>query len=143
MTCLKFLHEAVDMLTSLLLLLALSIPAPAAQIPLQEPRPEQPNRKHGPPGIDAPFDYVVVGEGTAGITIASRLAESNLTVALVEAGDYYEYQSLTSVPAADSLGVGASPSVESPIDWGFVAKSVPGANYRDVHYARGKCLGGS
>ena len=29
----------------------------------------------GDPGVNATFDYVVVGGGTAGLTVASRLAE--------------------------------------------------------------------
>lgn len=98
----------------------------------------------GVPGIDASFDYVVVGGGIAGITVAARLAQKDLHVALVEAGDYYELKSLTTfIPGADSLHTGASPTVHPKIDWGFVARNVPGANHRDIHYARGKCLGGS
>ena len=34
-------------------------------------------------------DYIVVGGGTAGLTIANRLAENN-TVAVIEAGGFYE-----------------------------------------------------
>lgn len=96
------------------------------------------------PNLDAEFDYIVVGGGTAGITIASRLAENNYSVALVEAGGIYETLSWTAkIPGADSLGVGSDPSSTTPIDWHFVTRNVPGANYRDVHYPRGRCLGGS
>lgn len=96
------------------------------------------------PNIDAEFDYIVVGGGTAGITIASRLAEHNHRVALVEAGGIYEALSWTAkIPGADSLGVGSDPKSTSLIDWHFVTYNVPGANGRDVHYPRGKCLGGS
>lgn len=101
-------------------------------------------KSNGIPGIDASYEYVIVGGGTAGITVAARLAEKNFRVALVEAGDNYQRKSLTAfIPGADSLKVGASPTIHSAIDWGFVARNVPGANYRDIHYARGKCLGGS
>lgn len=101
-------------------------------------------KSNGIPGIDASYEYVVVGGGTAGVTVAARLAEKNFRVALVEAGDNYQHRSLTAfIPGADSLKVGASPAINSAIDWGFVARKVPGANYRDIHYARGKCLGGS
>lgn len=45
----------------------------------------------GVPGVDAAYDYVVVGGGTAGLTIATRLAEnSNITVAVIEAGNFYQ-----------------------------------------------------
>ncbi|KAL9106268.1 MAG: hypothetical protein Q9227_008667 [Pyrenula ochraceoflavens] len=41
-------------------------------------------------GEAASYDYVVVGGGTAGITIGVRLAESGASVAIIEAGGYYE-----------------------------------------------------
>lgn len=92
---------------------------------------------------DASFDYVVVGGGTGGNVIATRLAQKSLRVALVEAGGLYELESVAAVPAADVLPVGSDPSTKALHDWGFVAEKVPGANGRSVHYARGKCLGGS
>ncbi|KAF7589080.1 hypothetical protein BBP40_004785 [Aspergillus hancockii] len=92
---------------------------------------------------DASFDYVVVGGGTSGATIATRLAQNSLKVALVEAGGLYELQSVQAVPAADVLIVGSDRKTKALVDWGFVAENVPGANGRSIHYARGKCLGGS
>lgn len=44
----------------------------------------------GIPGLNATYDYVVVGGGTAGNTIATRLAEAGWSVAVIEAGDFYE-----------------------------------------------------
>ena len=93
--------------------------------------------------LDASFDYVVVGAGTGGSVIATRLAQQSFKVALVEAGGYYEVESLAEVPAADVLPVGSDPSTSSAVDWGFIASGQPGANGRSIHYARGKCLGGS
>ncbi|RMJ23134.1 Gmc oxidoreductase [Aspergillus sp. HF37] len=126
----------------------LALAASAASAPQNQKalsgRPNASYSEPGVPGVDAFFDYVVVGGGTAGITVAARLAEKDFSVALVEAGTYYKLRSLTAfIPGADSIKVGASPSVHPAIDWGFVARNVPGANYRDIHYARGKCLGGS
>ncbi|KAJ5085125.1 Dehydrogenase patE [Penicillium argentinense] len=96
------------------------------------------------PPWDATFDYVVVGGGTAGITIASRLAQNGSTVAVIEAGDYYELtHPTTRVPGAAAIGIGANVETATNIDWKFVANKVPGAGYRDIHYARGKCVGGS
>lgn len=93
---------------------------------------------------NATFDYVVVGGGTAGLTIASRLALRNFHVAVVEAGGFYEFmRPISEVPGAACLGAGADIRTASIIDWGFVAKGGSGANYRDIHYPRGKCLGGS
>ncbi|KAE8387471.1 hypothetical protein BDV23DRAFT_174602 [Aspergillus alliaceus] len=59
----------------------------------------------GIPGIDASFDYLVVGGGNAGVTLAARLAEQIFTVALVEAGDFYETKyPLAKVPGAAGIG---------------------------------------
>jgi choline dehydrogenase len=45
----------------------------------------------GVPGINATYDYVVIGGGTAGLTIAARLAEdSDVSVAVIEAGGFYQ-----------------------------------------------------
>lgn len=96
------------------------------------------------PPWDLTYDYVVVGGGTAGITIGSRLAQKGFTVAVIEAGEYYESSHPTSrVPGAASIGIGADINTATNIDWRFVAEGVPGANDRDIHYARGKCVGGS
>ncbi|PYH78829.1 alcohol oxidase [Aspergillus uvarum CBS 121591] len=94
--------------------------------------------------VDAVFHYVVAGGGTAGVTVAARLAEHGFRVALVEAGDFYETaHPLVKIPGMAVVGIGANVDTATPVDWRFVAKSVPGANYRDIHYARGKCVGGS
>lgn len=97
----------------------------------------------GTPGIASSFDYIVLGGGTAGVTLAVRLAEAEYSVALVEAGDLYQIVfPLVKIPVASVIGVQSDPDTRTPIDWGFVARDVPGANYRDIHFARGKCLGG-
>ena len=46
----------------------------------------------GNPGVNATYDYVVVGAGLAGALTASRIAEAlpNMTVAVIEAGSFYE-----------------------------------------------------
>lgn len=46
----------------------------------------------GNPGVNATFDYVVVGAGLAGALTASRLAEAlpDKSVAVLEAGSFYE-----------------------------------------------------
>lgn len=94
--------------------------------------------------FDQTYDYVVIGGGTAGITIAARLVQNGSRVAIVEAGGYYELKyPLARVPGAAILGIGASPNETTPIDWKFVVRGAPGADYRDIHYPRGKCMGGS
>jgi choline dehydrogenase-like flavoprotein len=45
----------------------------------------------GVPGKNASYDYVVIGGGTGGLTIAARLAEDrNASVAVIEAGGVYQ-----------------------------------------------------
>ncbi|CAD6442243.1 d34d526b-2779-4c26-b517-ea3c29081a36 [Sclerotinia trifoliorum] len=96
---------------------------------------------------DATFDYVIVGGGTAGLTIASRLSEdTETTVAVIEAGTFYQVSNLilSSTPAGHSFWIGSSPSDTNPlVDWNFVTTPQEGAAGRSIHYARGKCLGGS
>jgi choline dehydrogenase len=42
-------------------------------------------------GANQTFDYVVLGGGTGGLTIAKRLAEEpGVTVAVIEAGGFYQ-----------------------------------------------------
>lgn len=75
----------------------------------------------GVPG-NATFDYIVVGGGTAGLTIAARLAESG-TVAVVEAGSFYEISNgnYSEVPAYDAEFTSKDRSDVNPlVDWGFV-----------------------
>lgn len=55
------------------------------------------------------FDYIVLGGGTAGLTIAKRLAEDGRsTVAVIEAGTLYQVAAplIQSTPAGDVVGVG-------------------------------------
>lgn len=118
----------------------------------------------GIPGLDASYDYVVVGGGTAGLTIAARLAESgSYSVAVVEAGGFYEGAdgNLSVIPSDDIWYAGSSPTDFNPeVDWGFITtpqevcleqifskvvlvdRILQGMNGRQIHYARGKCLGG-
>ena len=88
---------------------------------------------------DAAFDYVVVGGGVAGITAAARLAEE-YTVALVEAGPYYEgtVGNRTEIPGY----AGTLFSDAAPIDWSQYSVPQTQLNNRVIPYPQGKCLGG-
>lgn len=77
----------------------------------------------GVPGVNATFDYIVVGGGTGGLTIASRLAaDPSITVAVIEAGGFYEAEGNTSVvPGYCTLYAGTDPADTNPsFDWNFV-----------------------
>ncbi len=58
----------------------------------------------------------VIGGGTAGLTVAARLAENReLSVAVVEAGSFYEITGAgnqTQIPAYESLYLSAPPTIE-------------------------------
>ena len=78
----------------------------------------------GIPGVNATFDYIVVGGGTAGLTIASRLAsEPSISVAVIEAGGFYQADdgNTSVVPGYCTLYSGTDPADTNPlVDWGFV-----------------------
>ena len=70
-------------------------------------------------GLPASFDYVVIGGGTAGLTVGRRLAV-NASVAVIEAGDFYEFGNgnFSEVPAYASTFTGNDPSEKNPyLDW--------------------------
>ncbi|THZ63827.1 putative choline dehydrogenase [Aureobasidium pullulans] len=100
-------------------------------------------------GLNASYDYIIVGGGTAGLTIATRLAQNgSLSVAVVEAGSFYELGNgnRSQIPYEDGDSSGTSPDLEgvnSLIDWSFVTTPQTAFSNRSIHYARGKCLGGS
>jgi len=100
----------------------------------------------GVPGRNATYDYVVVGGGNAGLTIATRLVEQKAgTVAVVEAGTFYEISNgnLSEVPATDAIFGGKGATDWQPqIDWGYQTTPQVGALNTSLHYARGKTLGG-
>ena len=94
--------------------------------------------------IPATYDYVVVGGGTAGLTIANRLSEHN-TVAVIEAGGFYEIQNfnLTEVPANDVYYLGKNPLWNNPlIDWFQHTTPQQGLNGESVLFSQGRTLGG-
>jgi choline dehydrogenase len=97
-------------------------------------------------GTQQSFDYVVVGGGTAGNTLAYRLAKAGNTVALIEAGLSCEVGKpiVGPAPLGCIIGVGANPADTVPtVDYGFITVPQAGAGGRSMHYAQGKCLGGS
>lgn len=103
----------------------------------------------GNPGVNASFDYVIVGGGTAGLTLATRLAQNgSYSIAVVEAGSFYELDNgnYSQTPSGTTRSGDASPdlsSVNGLIDWRFLTTPQTGLANRTAHYTRGKCLGGS
>ncbi|KAH7014285.1 uncharacterized protein B0I36DRAFT_425772 [Microdochium trichocladiopsis] len=97
-------------------------------------------------GVQQTFDYVVVGGGTAGNAMGVRLAEAGFSVAIIEAGLFYELGKpvLGTTPTGAFFGVGTNPLDTFPtVDWGFITEPQAGANGRQIHYAQGRCIGGT
>ena len=101
----------------------------------------------GVPGLNATFDYVIIGGGTAGLTIARRLAANQtLRIAVVEAGDFQEFSNgnYSSVPAHVTKFVGNNPKVKNPyLDWYIYTKPQLALKRRRALYNSGKAIGGS
>lgn len=77
----------------------------------------------GLPGTNTTYDYVIVGGGTGGLAIATRLAEDpSVTVAVIEAGGFYEIDNgnLSVVPGYANFYTGADSNNYQPlVDWDF------------------------
>ncbi|MEZ5740310.1 MAG: GMC family oxidoreductase N-terminal domain-containing protein [Burkholderiaceae bacterium] len=86
------------------------------------------------------FDYVVVGGGSAGATVAARLSEDpNNEVCLLEAGGLGKHL-LIRAPAGV---VAMMPGYGRISNWCFNTVAQPGLNGRIGYQPRGKALGGS
>lgn len=86
------------------------------------------------------YDYVIVGGGSAGSTLAARLSEDpNVSVCLLEAGGKGEHI-LIRAPAGV---VAMMPGYGKISNWAYTTVPQPGLNGRRGYQPRGKGLGGS
>jgi len=88
----------------------------------------------------AEYDFVIVGGGSAGSALASRLsADPANRVLVLEAGrPDYPWDIYIHMPAALTFPIG-----NRFYDWGYESEPEPHLNGRRVYHARGKVLGGS
>ena len=87
----------------------------------------------------AAYDYVVVGAGSAGAVVASRLSESGIhRVLLLEAGTKGSNHFWSIVP------VGTSRMIDDPaVNWCYKSEPDEGSGGRRIEVPRGKMMGGS
>lgn len=86
------------------------------------------------------FDYVIIGGGSAGSTLASRLSEDpDVSVCLLEAGGRGD-SLLIRAPAAVVAMLPGRPRINN---WAFETVPQPGLKGRKGYQPRGKALGGT
>ena len=82
-------------------------------------------------------DYVIIGAGSAGCVLASRLSEGGARVILLEAGPK-DWHPMIHVPA------GVLKLLHHPkVNWNYTTDPEAGIAGRQIHWPRGRVLGGS
>ena len=84
------------------------------------------------------YDYIIIGGGPCGLTLANRLSENaDITVAVIEAGaSVINNENVTNV---DDFTV----ALGTPIDWQYESTNQIYAAGQKIEYHSGKALGGS
>ncbi|MFM0021812.1 GMC family oxidoreductase [Paraburkholderia azotifigens] len=87
------------------------------------------------------YDYVIVGAGSGGCSLAGRLAEQcpDATIALIEAGPHTERNLFVNMP----LGVAAVVPFRRKTNYGYLTTPQPSLGGRRGYQPRGRGLGGS
>ncbi|MGI9600363.1 MAG: choline dehydrogenase [Acidimicrobiales bacterium] len=87
-----------------------------------------------------PFDFIIVGGGSAGCALANRLStDPSNRVLVLEAGRAdWKWDVFIHMPAALAYPIG-----NRLYDWKYESEPEPHMNGRRVYHARGKVLGGS
>ncbi len=91
-----------------------------------------------PRGVDASYDYIIIGAGSAGCALASRLSrEASRRVLLLEAGGPDRHP-MIHVP----LGF-AFLMKDRSVNWCYQTEPEPELDYRKIAWPRGKVVGGT
>jgi hypothetical protein len=97
-------------------------------------------------GVAIQYDYVIVGAGPGGLTLAMRLTEDpNIRVAVIEKGTLTENDSLTfelGNLATSTFVDPTNPALLPSLDYIDITTPIK-ANGYSQHYPQGKMIGGS
>ena len=83
------------------------------------------------------FDYIIVGAGTCGLTVANRLSENpKISVAIIEPGKDERGNPNVTNPAVWTQNFGTS------VDWAYPSLAQLGGDNRTFSYHAGRGIGG-
>ncbi|KAL1750933.1 hypothetical protein FB107DRAFT_222953 [Schizophyllum commune] len=82
-----------------------------------------------------PFDYIIVGAGTAGLVVATRLSEDpSIRVGVLEAGETAKNVDIIDVPGLYGADLGTQ------YDWNYTTEAQ--GDIKSIYWPRGKIVGG-
>lgn len=100
--------------------------------------PKAQNIRDSTTGLNVTFDYIIVGGGTAGNALATRLSQGlpSASILVIEAGSYITDNLDINVPGLRDNLLGTK------YDWNFTSLPIEVLNNRTINVARGKVVGG-
>ncbi|KAF9885040.1 hypothetical protein FE257_000771 [Aspergillus nanangensis] len=86
----------------------------------------------------ATYDYVIIGAGVSGLTVANRLSENpNLDILVIEAGEFDKNEDYIVIPGLAGGAIGTI------YDWNLTYATNSDINNRTLSIPQGKAVGGS